>query len=342
MIRVLVPALCAAVAVACGPPEDRPGVMAGAAVPDQAATGLRPGGPGGWPTPSDSMAGTPWTRQDWEIFRSTIRQADALGLDTLPAGEAVAATGRLLVGTPYVARTLEVPGSERLVVNLRGLDCVTFVENALALARFHRIHGSALLDDPPAARAAYEGELAALRYRSGLPRGYAGRLHYFSDWLRTHAAAGRLTLVTGELGGVPDPEPVDFMSTHPEAYDQLADPATLDAIRRVEGALADAGPRLVIPEDRIEAAAPDIRPGDVIAATSTVAGLDVAHTGLAVRVNGALHLMHAPLVGDSVTISERTLAQRILSIASQDGIMVARPDPRWLGGRRGVGPGEIR
>jgi hypothetical protein len=35
--------------------------------------------------------------------------------------------------------------------------------------------------------------------------------------------------------------------------------------------------------------------------------------------------MHAPLVGDSVQISEIPLAERIQGISGQDGIMVARP-----------------
>ena len=80
-----------------------------------------------------------------------------------------------------------------------------------------------------------------------------------------------------------------------------------------------------MPEARIAAVADRIRDGDVIAATSTVAGLDVAHTGLALHVDGRLHLLHAPLVGDSVEVSELPLADRILRIEAQDGIMVARP-----------------
>jgi hypothetical protein len=79
-----------------------------------------------------------------------------------------------------------------------------------------------------------------------------------------------------------------------------------------------------VPQDRIEAGAEGIRDGDIIAATSTVAGLDVAHTGLALWVDGTLRLMHAPLVGDSVQVSEITLAERIQGISGQDGIIVAR------------------
>ena len=54
-------------------------------------------------------------------------------------------------------------------------------------------------------------------------------------------------------------------------------------------------------------------------------GLDIAHTGIALWVNGKLHLMHAPLVGSVVEISAEPLADRIVRIAGQDGITVARP-----------------
>ena len=40
--------------------------------------------------------------------------------------------------------------------------------------------------------------------------------------------------------------------------------------------------------------------------------------------DGRLHLLHAPLVGRSVEISEVPLADRIPGIGGQDGIMVAR------------------
>jgi hypothetical protein len=68
-----------------------------------------------------------------------------------------------------------------------------------------------------------------------------------------------------------------------------------------------------------------IRDGDIIAATSSLEGLDVAHTGFAVWLNGRLHLMHAPLVGSVVELSQRPLAERIQGISGQNGIMIARP-----------------
>lgn len=309
----------------------------GEAAPETASaldTPVRPAATEGWPAAGDSIPGTPWTRQDWDIFQAVIRQATDQALDTLPLGDAIARMGALFLGTPYVPQTLEVPGPERLVINLRGLDCVTFVENVLALTRFQRVHGADLLGDPEAARRHFEADLTALRYRGGRIDGYASRLHYFSEWMGEGASAGRLELVSGTLGGVADPEPLDFMSAHRGAYPQLADDTAYGAIQSVEAALNASGPRTYLPENAMAAAAGGIRSGDVIAATSTLEGLDVAHTGIAWWVEGELHLIHAPLVGSTVVLSDRTLVDRIVGIGTQDGIMVGRPTAAWLGGGR--------
>jgi hypothetical protein len=272
----------------------------------------------------DSIPGTNWTREDWRIFDAKVRWAVSQGLDTLPLGAAIARLGVTFVGTTYRPGTLEVQGRERLVVNLRELDCVTFVESVLAMVRFVRRDGVGLLGDPPAARGRYEGYLREWRYRGGELDGYPSRLHYFSDWLADNERRGRLAQLSRELGGVVDPEDVSFMSTHPDAYRQLAEPGVLDAIRATEDRLATGPPRWYLPEDRIAAAADRIQDGDLIAATSTLPGLDVAHTGIALWRDGRLHLLHAPLVGRAVEISTQPLAERIRAIPTQDGIMVAR------------------
>lgn len=272
-------------------------------------------------------AAATWSDEDWAIFEAKVRDAAERGLDTVPIGTAIAEIGRTFVGTAYVPQTLEVGGPEGLVINFRGLDCVTFVENAFALARFVRGRGAEILGDRPAAEAAYGRLVADLRYRNGAIDGYPSRLHYFSDWIADNARRGLVVDIGGALGGVVDREPIDFMTTHPDAYRQLAEPANVALVRAAEERLTAAG-RTYVPEERIGDVADRIRDGDVIAATSTVAGLDVAHTGLALRVDGELRLLHAPLVGDSVEISEVSLAERIQGLSGQDGIMVARPVAR--------------
>lgn len=270
-----------------------------------------------------------WSDTDWAVFSEKAQQALDQGLDTVSLGDAVAGVGRMFVGTPYVPHTLEADGPEHLVIDFRELDCVTFVETALSTARFIQLPDArTLLADRPEAETKYDALLQQLRYRGGELVGYPSRLHYFSDWIADAQSKGLVENLTESLGGVRDDEPVDFMTTHVDAYRQLQeDTANVSALSQVEARLTQAG-RDYIPQDRIAAAAPGIQSGDIIAATSTVPGLDVAHTGIALWVDGTLRLMHAPLVGDSVQISDETLAQRVNRISGQDGIMVARPTGR--------------
>ncbi len=281
-------------------------VAAVAYSPLQAGGGLRTA----W---QDSVVATPRDRQ---IFRQTMERARRERLDTLSIGEIIVRLGRSFVGAPYAAHTLEQPGPERVVVNLRAFDCVTFVENMLAMARVVR-SGDTSFD-------AYVGELRRIRYRGGQIDGYASRLNYFSEWISDNAAKGVVRPMTKALGGVPDARPIDFMSAHADAYRQLAQPEVLAQIRAIEKRLS-ATPRDYIPQDRIADVADRIQDGDIIAMTSSLPGLDVAHTGIAIRVNGELHLLNAPLVGKAVQISALPLADRIRGIRTQTGIMVARP-----------------
>ncbi|MBI4409203.1 MAG: DUF1460 domain-containing protein [Gemmatimonadetes bacterium] len=310
---LLSPLLALALAVVLLAAQDRlrPGLRSAAVVSAPARGPHRPEAGS-----DDVAAGAAVADADLAIFREKLGWARARRLDTLPLGEIIARLGESFVGTTFKPYTLEAPGPERLVVNLRELDCVTFVENVLVLARLVR----AGQDDFDG----YRAELTRVRYRDGRLDGYPSRLHYFSDWVADNERKGLVRDLTRELGGVADPEPIHFMSTHPDAYRQLAEPGVFEAIRATEAVLSRRT-RYTIPEAKIADVAPEIGNGDVIAATTNIPGLDVAHTGIALWKNGALHLLHAPLVGKSVEISERPLAERIRRIASQDGIMIARP-----------------
>ncbi len=248
------------------------------------------------------------------VVEQRLARARSERLDTLPIGAVIARLGRTFVGAPYVPGSLEVEGPERLVVNLRSFDCVTFVESMLALARTVRSGGH---------YADFTRELQRIRYRSGKLDGYPSRLHYFSEWIADNDQKGVVQNLTQSLGGQRDPEPISFMTTHRASYRQLVADDVFAEIGAMERRLSRQ-PRYVIAETSIAASAPRIRDGDVIAAASNLPGLDVAHTGIALWVDGQLHLMHAPLVGSVVEISAVPLAARILGIAGQDGIMVAR------------------
>lgn len=306
----------------CGPDPDSDAAMDGEAGEGSAGTGVvgGPVAPGevAGPAPStivrDQVVYTP---EDIEIFEETMAWALENRLDTMQIGDIIVRIGQRFVGNPYTAQTLEIPGPERVVVNLRELDCVTYVESVLAMARLVR-DGGGDFDD-------FVNELARIRYRDGELDGYISRLHYFSEWIANNEEAGLVQAVTADLGGRPDDEAIDFMSTHSDAYPKLdGQPDLIREIREIERTLSERS-RTYIPKAEIAGVAEQIRDGDIIAATSSVEGLDIAHTGFALWQDGELHLMHAPLVGSVLEISELPLADRILRIDGQDGIMVARP-----------------
>jgi len=93
-----------------------------------------------------------------------------------------------LQGHPYVANALVGGASqaEQLVVDLAGFDCVTFVENVLALARSSSVNG-------------YVDQLVALRYLRGRI-GWRQRNHYFHDWLQRNAALDAIHVDTDGPG----------------------------------------------------------------------------------------------------------------------------------------------
>ena len=264
---------------------------------------------------------------DWREVEERIKGAYDLGLNELPMGELVVKIGLTFLGTPYAPQTLDPRGEEELVVELEELDCVTFVETVLALAGV--IHGlefdsySRMSNEE--IREAYAKKLEALRYRAGHLNGYVSRLHYFSDWVKDNAALGLVDEVFTAYPAILDKEPVNFMTTHPEAYWQLKeDEELLVEIKKTEIALSESE-RFYVPQQSLFQIEPELRPGDIVAATSSVEGLDVAHTGLAIRKDERIHLLHAPLVGGVVQISEQPLTERILDKTAQDGVIIARP-----------------
>lgn len=272
------------------------------------------------------------TDEDWRILREKVTWAWQEGLDSTPLGESISRIGLSFVGTRYTPRTLELAGSEDLVVNFEEFDCVTFVENALALALFIRAAGPGVLQSDVETKDLYRRILTQIRYRAGRIDGYSSRLHYFTDWILDNQEKGLVREMTQDLGGVEDFRAVDFMSEHPDSYRQLSDPQSLREVYEREVYLSGLT-RYRIPEEDIPTWSTWIQNGDIIAATSTVDGLDVAHTGLAVWQGESLHLLHAPLVGESVELSTIPLADRILRIQGQDGIKVARPLEPGAGSR---------
>lgn len=246
--------------------------------------------------------------------------------EEVPVGTTAAEVGELAIGTPYVAFTLEEylkaggdpMRTEPLTLSLTRFDCVSLVESCLAIARVAR-------RDDPVTWEAYAREMERMRYRGGERREYSSRLHYFSEWLDDNQRRGLVHLLGEELGGVPDTRPLRFMSEHRESYPALASDEVFRQIQALEREL-DGNPRWVVPTARIPEVSDRIQTGDILAFATAIEGLDVTHSAFAYRdEGGVLRVLHAPLSGGEVEITDSTLPEYVAAIRRSTGILVARP-----------------
>ncbi len=234
-------------------------------------------------------------------------------------GKTMVSVGKTFMGTPYVAKTLEIGDIETLVVNLQGLDCTTYVENVLAFSLILE-KGESSFDD-------FTETLEKIRYKDGGLEGYASRLHYFSEWIANNEKKGLLKDITGEIGGTEITKEINFMSTHRDLYPFLRDDENFEKIQASEKGLNDQA-ICIVPQDQIAANEHLVHTGDIIALTTSIDGLDITHTGIATREkDGRIHLLHASTGSMEVEVSELPLVDYLKKIKSNTGIMVARSTP---------------
>lgn len=217
--------------------------------------------------------------------------------------------------TPYVASTLEEEGEEHLVINLRNVDCTTFVEYALAASVC--IHNKKTTFDD------FVNQLTLFRYRNGVINGYPSRLHYFSDWMQDNKQKGLIDIISDQIGDTALDVSVHFMSTHPNAYRQLDNEACFEEIKSIEKQIA-AYQMKFVSKDNIESVAHRIENGDIIALVTSIEGLDVSHVGLAFYQNDRLHFLHASSSAGKVVITEKPLSDYLLPQKRIRGILVGR------------------
>lgn len=229
---------------------------------------------------------------------------------------------RQFLGVPYVARTLEQGDPERLVVNLRQLDCTTLVETVLALTMTKRQNRDSFAD--------YCHQLMQLRYWNGQLDGYLSRLHYFSWWMEDHLSRGMLQEVYHpqyftQVLRVNN----SYMSTYPSRYPLLKGrPSRIARIRQLEQQHNGVSWRY-IPASALGASRSDlgtvVRDGDLIALVTRKKGLDFSHLGFAVwGSDRRLHLLNASSLHHRVVEEPKTLKQYLDEHPSCLGISVLR------------------
>lgn len=255
-----------------------------------------------------------YSKEDKTIFDAYAKYIQPFQQKTLE--EVMERTALFFQGTPYVAHTLDLTPDEIFVINLRELDCVTFVENVMALsltAKSHEISFEKFMD-----------ELREIRYRKGNIEAFDSRLHYTSDWMFENEKRGAIENISRKLGGKKEKKHIDFMTQHPASYDPLKNnPQMVRRIAVVEDSINARGGFYYLPKAKIASVASRIPHMSIIAFTTSISGLDTSHVGLAYKKNGKLRFIHASSVDMKVKVDEKPLVEYCAGKTSCTGIIVA-------------------
>jgi hypothetical protein len=254
------------------------------------------------------------TQKDKQILQEKLERFSKDS--SLSTGELMLKIGNDFIGTPYVAKTLDINMEESLIVDLREFDCTTFVENCLAIAR-------TIKSGHPSFET-FIGELEKIRYRDGRLNGYVSRLHYFSEWIADNAVKGVVEDMTAYTGGIKCPVMLNFMGTHPDSYPQLkGNPEMVKEIKLIEKKIS-ALPFFFLPKENISASENKMLDGDITAFVTKIPGLDVSHVGILVTKNERIFLLNASQSGGKVVTTQVPLADYLKNSKNTTGIFVVR------------------
>lgn len=224
---------------------------------------------------------------------------------------------RRLLGTPYVAHTLE-GDEEMLTINIHELDCLTFIETLYALTR-------ATLDRRYSWRD-YAANIENIRYRGGKMGDYSTRIHYISEWIIDNHVRGNLVEVTPDLPHVAYMvKNIDYMTHHTANYRQLKDDSAMVEKIRSHELRNHRFPYLKrswLNDKGVKAA---LRSGDFVTLVTNIEGLDVSHNGIIiVDEKGDPYLLDASMSGGKVMLENKPLFKFLERSKTNIGIRVFR------------------
>lgn len=225
---------------------------------------------------------------------------------------------KALQGKPYASGLLDRSRDEKLVVRTDSFDCTTYVETVIALYLSSKEKGYGYRD--------FCRSLQKLRYREGIIKGYASRLHYFSDWLSDNTYKGILFETTKESEYSTRVFSLNFMTSNIDLYKSLkSDTSNVIMMRKVETLWKDYH-MPYIPKQLLDKGIDvlKIKNGDIVALTTSISGLDVVHMGFAYWLDNKLHLIHASSLRHKVIVDNVTLFDYLSKRKRHTGIRVAR------------------
>ncbi len=279
----------------------------------------------GTPFPLSAASSLPFSTvfKGEKIFHQVVDKAQRENWRALPIGERISRFAMEFHGVPYKSFTLEIDDKiEAPSANLLGMDCWTFFEICLGLARM-------LEQDKPAYTPRdLLSEIEFTRYRTGGCRGnYLDRIHYLAEWFFENEARGVAEDITRELGGAQrvHGREIREMSLLWKSYRYLrATPQLLPVMAKHEAEVARL-PVYYIPKNKVASIESKLRNGDILGVVTNQSGGFCSHVGLAVRTkDGVMRIMHASTNYKRVVV-DKSVSGYLNSFKNHAGIIVGRP-----------------
>ena len=285
------------------------------------------------PPPSSPRLPLATVFQGESKFHAIVAKAERENWRKLPLGERTIRVARELVGTPYVNYTLEVDDrTESPVANLKGMDCWTYYENSLALARMLRYKPAPY--KPQDLLHMMEIE----RYRGGVCTGsYLSRMHHLEEVFHDNQRRGYATNITSRIPGAQRIQrEIKEMTVQWKAYRYLrSNPSLIAPMGKIEAQVSDL-PVYHVPKSKVRNAEKYLQNGDICAITTNDPGGYTSHVGLIIRLQDRAYFAHATSDTDKgrMTMIDRPIADYVNGSSKHAGIIICRPNdvpqsPLW-------------
>lgn len=232
-------------------------------------------------------------------------------------GERIEFISREFLGVVYKESTLigDINRDEVFVINLEGIDCMTFIEYIEAM----RLSGSF---------SEFLENLKRVRYSQGKVA-FESRNHFFTDWIESNSEF--IEDMTDRVGGAKAAAVKKRLNLKPVPEEPA--PYLIRGFNRgkdggyiLPGIPSKEREIKYIPADAVGDAVLDkLKTGDYVGMYSKDDGLDVSHVGIIIRDKGNIFLRHASSVIGKVV--DEDLKNYI---AKKEGLIVMRPRLRML------------
>jgi hypothetical protein len=213
--------------------------------------------------------------------------------------------GKRFIGKPYRANMLSNGNPEVLVTSLEAFDCVTLLENSLAIKYANGV------------KSFYPKVLMHVRY-AGDSLHYEKRYHYFTDAMQSLG----YPLIIDSEHVTQIRKDFSFLSTYLRKQSVIS--VDLGLLENRERALAKKAFQYTAVVD-LPTLIPLIQSGDLVAFVTSNPHLDFLHTGMLVRQNNVIRLLHASQDKKQVVLSDESLQAYLKSHPKFIGICVFRP-----------------